>query len=120
MIIKNILIIGCGGFIGASLRYIIVSIMNNYVKTFPLGTMIVNIIGSFLMGYFVKVILKDNSNQIIYLFLCVGVLGSFTTFSAYSYDIMNLINQTKYLLAGIYMLGSLILSVIFVYLGMRL
>ena len=95
MNIIPVLLVGVGGFIGASLRYIIGLKIN-----FIFSTMIINVIGSFLIG----LIMGYDSEKIIpiniKLLLVTGILGGFTTFSAFSYETINFINQGK-LIIGI-------------------
>ncbi len=84
-----------GGAIGALLRYFVSNSM--YIclgKNFPYGTLIVNVIGSFLMGILTIIFIeKADTNDILKLTLLVGFLGAFTTFSTFSIDTVNLISQ---------------------------
>lgn len=90
---RTILIIGAGGFIGAVLRYLAVLSMQVFKgKTnIPLGTLLVNVVGCLLIGFFAvlaennKVISSETRN-----FLIVGILGAFTTFSAFGFETVNL------------------------------
>lgn len=88
---------------------------------FPAGTMIVNVAGSFLMGalagYFA---LKTGLPQSLRLFLTTGVLGGFTTFSAFSLDAALLIERNAYGQAAGYVLGSLFLSLAGLFAGLAL
>tara|TARA_B100001123_G_scaffold162386_1_gene187285 strand:+ start:1230 stop:1610 length:381 start_codon:yes stop_codon:yes gene_type:complete len=122
-LIKFILLISLGGAIGAPLRFIISLVISNYTKfAFPLGTLIVNIIGSFLIGIFAAII-KNNyyfDETLIKYFFMIGFLGSFTTFSAFSIEVMNLFNIGNYSYAISYILLSIILNIIAVYLGINI
>ncbi len=93
---RNIFIIGAGGFIGAVLRYLAVLSMQAF-KTrhnIPLGTLLVNVIGCLLIG--VLAVVAENSKLIspeARNFLMVGILGAFTTFSTFSYESMMFIKN---------------------------
>ncbi len=88
---------------------------------FPYGTMIVNIVGSLLMGllagYFAA---RTGIPQHLRLFLTTGILGGFTTFSAFSLDAALLIERHAYWSAAAYMLGSVILSLVALFAGLSL
>ena len=88
---------------------------------FPFGTLIVNIAGSFLMGllagYFV---FRPGISQHFRLFLTTGILGGFTTFSAFSLDTALLIERHAYWLAAAYVAGSVAASVIALFAGMSM
>lgn len=90
--VSAFLTVACGGAIGAVLRYICAVMMNREV--FPLGTVLVNIAGSFVMGVFAAWLLSrpenDISSENLRLFLAVGLLGGFTTFSAFSLETMKM------------------------------
>jgi CrcB protein len=88
---------------------------------FPLGTMIVNIAGSFLMGLFAGwFAFRPGIDQHVRLFLTTGILGGFTTFSAFSLDSALLIERHCYWLAAGYALGSVISSLVALFLGLAL
>ncbi|MGM9787709.1 MAG: fluoride efflux transporter CrcB [Candidatus Cryptobacteroides sp.] len=84
-ILKNILIVGAGSFVGGAGRYLISILMKPVSKGFPWGTLMVNILGCFLIGllwgYFSK---NANEGSNWALFLSVGICGGFTTFSTFS------------------------------------
>ena len=88
---------------------------------FPMGTLIVNIVGSFLMGlcagYFA---FRPGLDQQFRLFLTTGILGGFTTFSAFSLDTALLIERHAYGLAAGYALGSVLASVSALFVGLAL
>lgn len=91
--LRNIILIGAGGFIGAILRYLAVLSMQ-VVKTksnIPLGTLLVNVVGCLLIGFLA--VLAENNKLIspeTRNFLVVGILGAFTTFSTFGYESVNL------------------------------
>ena len=90
------LYVALGGALGAMGRFFISSLV-----AFPYGTMAVNIIGSFLMGV-LFVTLIDRLDQRASLFLMTGVLGGFTTFSAFSLDVFKLFEADRLGFAGLY------------------
>jgi CrcB protein len=86
---------------------------------FPYGTLFVNIAGGFLLGVLAEwLLIKGIGNQPLRLFLTTGILGGFTTFSAFSIDFANLVERKDYVLAGLYGMGSVGLSLIGVFLGL--
>ena len=102
-----------GGGIGSLLRYATNSILRVYVIG-QLGTVLVNVIGSFVFGILVS-IGKDRS-EYFNLFLLTGLLGGFTTFSQFSYDVVSLQNNGN-LYSIIYILSSVLLSISMALLG---
>ena len=102
-----------GGGIGSVLRYATNSILRVYVIG-QLGTVLVNVIGSFVFGILVS-IGKDRS-EYFNLFLLTGLLGGFTTFSQFSYDVVTLQNNGS-LYSIIYILSSLLLYISMALLG---
>ncbi len=102
--------VALGGAIGASLRYLTnVGVMRLIGTGFPYGTLIVNIVGSFLMGVIVVVLAKKGGNHLAP-FLMTGILGGFTTFSAFSLDALTLWERGQQGPAFGYVCGSVILS----------
>lgn len=105
-----ILQVALGGAIGASLRYGTGLGMTRLMgKGFPWGTITVNFIGSVLMGVIVVVLAHENGNRFAPL-LMTGVLGGFTTYSAFSLDALTLYERGEVMLAATYVIGTLILA----------
>ncbi|RZO64099.1 MAG: fluoride efflux transporter CrcB [Parvularculaceae bacterium] len=75
---------------------------------FPAGTLIVNVVGSFFMGLLVQWLSQRQGAELFRLFLGVGVLGAFTTFSTFSLDIVNLVRERIEISSVIYLLASVI------------
>ncbi|MBV20090.1 MAG: fluoride efflux transporter CrcB [Cytophagia bacterium] len=118
---KEIFYVGAGGMIGAILRYLIIK-LSFFNFSFPINTFIVNILGCFLVGILMKyssISNKELSNMINN-FMIIGFCGGFTTFSAYSIDSINLLNESKYFLFLSYMISSSIIGIIFCYIGLNI
>jgi CrcB protein len=116
------LIVFIGAGIGGALRHgVNVGAARLFGYGFPLGTLIVNIVGSFLMGalagYFA---FRPGIGQHWRLFLTTGILGGFTTFSAFSLDAALLIERHSYVFAAGYMVGSVAASVAALFFGLAL
>ena len=109
-----------GAGIGGALRHgVNVGAARLFGPAFPSGTMIVNILGSFLMGLLAGYLLwKPGVPQHLRLFLATGVLGGFTTFSAFSLDAAMLFERQSYALAAAYVLGSVISSMAALFVGL--
>ena len=105
------LLVACGGGIGAFLRFCLVQTV-----AFPYGTLSVNVIGSFLMGlafaYF-----TGRLGEVAPLFLMAGILGGFTTFSAFSLDLLKLLDMGQFGFAFAYICGSVLGGLVAVFLG---
>ena len=101
-----------GGGLGALLRYSIELLCSKACLSFPLGTLSVNIIGSFIMGFGFSMFLeKIAAPNEVKLFLTVGFCGGLTTFSTFSLDVWNLFLSGEIYKAILYIILSLILSV---------
>lgn len=110
-------ILASGGAIGTSLRYLIfVLIEKKTGHGFPWATLIVNLAGSFAIGFFWALFEKTAVSPATRMFIFIGILGSFTTFSTFAFDNMNLFNQQGILPMLINMLvnnmGGILLCVI--------
>ena len=118
----NFLFVAIGGSIGASLRYFAYLFFKNYLLSnyLFLSTLIVNIVGSFLIGYAIMLMeTKNLSEDFIRYFLIIGVLGSFTTFSTFSIESVDLILSKKFFNAFSYMFLSLSLCLLFTFIGLN-
>ena len=107
----TILQVAIGGALGAVLRYVV-----GMSVAFPMGTITVNVVGSFLMGM-AFVYLSDRSYAP---FVMIGALGGFTTFSAFSLDVFKLYELERFWAAGGYVLGTVIGSVVALVAGIYL
>ena len=112
------LIIGIGSFIGGILRYWVSGWVQSSALTFPLGTLVVNFIGSLVLSLIMY--LSEHAglfSEEIRIFWTIGLLGSFTTMSAFSYESFRLLEQNENMLFGLNMVGTVILTLAAVYLG---
>ncbi|HDR05820.1 MAG TPA: fluoride efflux transporter CrcB [Candidatus Marinimicrobia bacterium] len=109
----NYLYVGLGGFIGAVGRYAATGLVQRLfpVSFFPLGTWTVNLIGSFLLGYLAVFAESHLIPSSLRIFLFMGILGGFTTFSAFTFETLMLIRSQQYSLALFYTLGQLFTGV---------
>ena len=116
------LIVFVGAGIGGALRHgVNVGAARLFGYGFPLGTLIVNIAGSFLMGLFAGYFaFRPGIGQHMRLFLTTGILGGFTTFSAFSLDTALLIERHAYAAAAGYVVGSVFASLVALFVGLAL
>lgn len=116
----RLLLLACaGGAIGAGLRHIINSgALRLLGLGFPWGTMIVNIVGSFLMGLLIEALALRSGSPEIRTFLATGVLGGLTTFSAFSLDFAVLLERGALFPAALYLVGSVAFAIGALFAGM--
>lgn len=115
----ELIAIALGGALGAISRYLVVGLVTDYMgKSFPFGTMTVNITGSFFIGMlYVLVVQKLHLAPELKAILVVGFLGSFTTFSTFSLETFSLIEKGHFTQAGIYLVSSVVLGLLAVWAG---
>lgn len=112
------IIVGAGGFIGTVLRYLIGLIPLEEGSIFPIKTFAINIAGAFIIGIIAALALKsDFLSPRVVLFLKVGICGGFTTFSSFVLETSNLMKNGNMLTAFLYVVLSVLLGVIAVFLG---
>lgn len=117
----KILAVSLGGAVGASLRYLVsYGAYRLLPKNFPWGTLIINLSGSFLIGLIWGMSEKISLSPHIKLFLIVGILGAFTTFSTFSLENFNLLKSGEYLSAFLNIFLSLLMGILMVFLGFGL
>jgi len=120
---KQALIVGLGGFIGAIIRYKLGGIILHHTLhwRFPLGTFIVNVLGCFAIGLLAGLAeRRDFLSPDLRLFLFTGMIGGFTTFSAFAFEGILLCRRGEWLIALLYTLLSVICGFIAVWVGVRL
>lgn len=110
--LTRILAIAVGGACGAVARYLInVSPLQNYFKPFPLPTFLINISGSFLIGFLLIFFTeKAQINENLRFAVVVGFLGAYTTFSTFELEIWNLIKENQFLTAFVYLFASVLVG----------
>ncbi len=116
----NIIAVGSGGFIGASLRYLLSLFAQSHFKEshFPYGTVLVNLLGCLIIGFLAGLFeMKSWSSPEVRLFVFVGILGGFTTFSTFSHETFLLWENGKLLLSFLNLGLQVTVGLIFVWLG---
>lgn len=108
--LKNYLIIGTGGFIGAITRYGLGTwIGQRWGRSFPLGTFVINVSGSFLIGLLMTLLAERLMVSPYWrLLLVVGFLGAYTTFSTFQYETGKLLKDSEFLVAMLNVMMSVI------------
>ena len=117
--IRNIILVGIGGSAGSVIRYLISQILKT--NNFPLSTFLINCTGSFIIGIAMALSLKyagfnDNWKTLI----ATGFCGGFTTFSAFSYENVTMLQQGKITLSFFYIFSSIILGLLATFAGLKL
>lgn len=122
MNVKMLGVIALGGAIGSVARYVMMSGIGYFWKSqFPLSTFMVNVLGSFAIGALVEILMQHDGFHLLWRgFLVVGILGGFTTFSTFALDAGLLIEKGELFWAGLYMAGSVALSILAFFGGMAL
>ncbi|MCW9707091.1 fluoride efflux transporter CrcB [Fodinibius salsisoli] len=116
--LQSILFVGIGGFFGSIFRYLIAYYIKlNWSPIFPVGTFIVNLAGSLLIGIIIAATLPEHLNQNARLLLATGFCGGFTTFSSFSFEFFSLLQHEHTGYAFLYAGSSLVFGLLFVWLG---
>ena len=118
-ILFRALAVGAGGFLGASLRYLVGALVSRNVPTlFPLATFVINVSGCFGIG-FLAVLAEERwaMGPEARLFWTAGVLGGYTTFSTFGYETLTLARDGSYALAAVNVMGQVALGLLAVWAG---
>jgi len=117
-----LLYVALGSAIGGVSRYLLGGLVQRMLDTtFPAGTLLVNVTGSFLLGAIIRYALDTPSlTPEVRAFLTIGFCGGYTTFSTFSYETMALLEDGEWARAGVYITASVILSLIATFLGLAL
>lgn len=116
---KQIILVFLGGGLGSALRFLITKYLNKAHFSIPYGTLSVNILGSLLLGIILGWAIKNNAlNSNFNLTLAIGFCGGFTTFSSFAFENQSLLKSGDYLHFLIYTLGSIILGILAIGLGL--
>ena len=108
MLVKNLILVGFGGMIGSVLRYLTAHFIR--ANSFPYATFTVNMVGSLLIGAIMGYAARQENFTNWRLFLATGICGGFTTFSAFAWENLELLNQQRYGSFLLYSGGSLALG----------
>ena len=119
---KTMIFVALGGALGATCRYgVQIATMHVGSGQFPWGTFTVNVAGSFILGVLAAVMTFTWSpSPELRAFLIVGLLGGFTTFSAFSLDVAVLIDKDRLSLAAVYLIGTVAISIVGLFAGLKL
>ena len=118
---KLLLLIGTGSFLGGVTRYLLSQVIQSRIfSTFPFGTLVVNILGCFLIGLIFGLSERGNVNQEWRLFLATGILGGFTTFSAFSNESVAMIRDGEWWYAFAYIFMSVFVGLLATFTGLSL
>lgn len=117
-----VLWVAMGGAVGAAGRYLVTTqALRLFGPGFPWGTFAVNVTGSLMMGVLAGLFAhRLQVSTEIRIFLMTGVLGGFTTFSAFSLDVSVLVARKDYIMSALYIIGSVSLCVAALFIGLRL
>ncbi|MBP1846788.1 CrcB protein [Rhizobium petrolearium] len=119
---NSILLVALGGAIGSVCRYLVgVWALRQFGPAFPWGTLTVNVVGSFAIGFMAELIMRrfDMSTD-LRLFIITGILGGFTTFSAFSLDVISLFERGATVAGAAYLIASVAISLSAVFGGLAL
>lgn len=118
----QVLLVGTGGALGSVSRFLMSGAVQRLSGSlhFPYGTLAVNLLGGFLLGLVMELARPGIVSPQVRLFLTVGFLGGFTTFSTYTYESVRLLEKGEYLVATTNLVGSVVVGVTFTLLGLLL
>ena len=113
-----LLLVGIGGFIGSILRYTLSGWVQNNFVNFPVGTLAVNVSGSFFLGLIMYLSeYQELFGEETRIFLTIGLIGGYTTLSTFSYESFRLLDDSKLKLMAINLMVTVLFSMFAVYLG---
>lgn len=115
---KNVILVALGGGLGAALRYSVgLWLASKLGPNFPWGTFFVNVTGSFVIGVVLAMVASGQLSSEARLFLAVGLMGGYTTFSSYSYETLTMVSEGRIFPALVNVFGQLALGFVAVYVG---
>ena len=118
---KLLLAIGTGSFIGGVFRYLLSQfVQTKFLSTFPFGTLTVNVVGCFLIGLVFGFSDRGNLTPEWRLFLATGILGGFTSFSAFSNETVGMLRDGQLMYATAYISVSVIVGLIATFIGISI
>lgn len=114
-------LIGLGGLLGANARYLVAGwATRQFGASFPYGTFLINLSGSVVLGIVIAAMARYPAQHNLRLFFAVGFLGAYTTFSTFSFESLQLIQQGRPMFAFFYVVGSAALGILGAWLGFLL
>ena len=117
----QVIYIGIGGFLGAVTRFFLAKSINNLVNGFPLGTLVVNVSGSLLLGFIIySVASGKNVSPELRDFITIGFIGAYTTMSTFAYESFRLVELSEFLYFGLNLFLNIFLCLFAVYIGKEL
>jgi CrcB protein len=112
--------VAVGGAVGALARYGVGLLLPHEPGTFPVGTLLINVVGGLAIGALIVVIVeRGRAHPLVRPFAITGVLGGFTTFSTYTVDAQQLLAAGRLAAAGAYLAGTLVAAVVATWAGME-
>ncbi|MBI3209760.1 MAG: fluoride efflux transporter CrcB [Candidatus Solibacter usitatus] len=115
---EKYLVVLAGAGLGGLVRYVAGAwITAHYAGRFPMGTFLVNLSGSFLIGLFMTLLSERAAHPYWRLFLVVGILGGYTTFSSFEYELLQAAKESETRVALLYVFGSVAAGYLAVWLG---
>jgi CrcB protein len=114
--------VGLGAVLGANLRYLVTNwAIDQWGAGFPYGTLLINVSGAFLIGVLASLLARSLELSPLWrLFFVSGFLGGFTTFSAFAYEVLSLVEDGAWTRAVVYVVGSNVLGLLAVWIGSSL
>lgn len=113
-----LLAVAGGGAIGSAARYVIGVLLVRASNGFPVSTLLINVLGSFLIGFFARLFDAPDHNQVLRVALTVGICGGFTTFSTFSAETVTLLQQGKAGRAALYIGLSVVAGIVATFAGL--
>lgn len=117
-------LVGLGGSLGAAVRFLLGAMINKrrpqIVHSFPLGTWVINISGSFLLGLLANLHMANRMDEWLWYFAGVGFCGAYTTFSTFGFETITLLQAKDMKMAFIYVATSVALSCSFAVIGLSI
>ncbi|MBN1278547.1 MAG: fluoride efflux transporter CrcB [Chlorobium sp.] len=121
MTVRNLFLVGAGGFLGSVARYLVAIALPFSGTGFPFATFIVNLLGSFLIGFVSELAVSTTLvSTDVRLFFATGFCGAFTTFSSYMYENSALIRDGQVFYTSLYLAGSVAGGFLSLYFGMAM
>ena len=109
--VAAVLAVAAGGAVGSVARYLVTLALAPFAAAFPYATLVVNVVGAFLIGVFARRFGAAEQDPVLRLALTTGLCGGFTTFSAMSAEVVTLVQEGRTSRAALYVLLSLLLGV---------